>query len=777
MKLIDCGTSGDTSNSAAVSWSELDLGAPWPELIDILAPNTTPRDVQREALADLRVLDQRKNLIVAAPTNGGKSLVGTLLLLDAVRRGGRAVLLEPLRALAREKADELLVAKPKIERLLGIELDVQITTGDYRLSDELMSDGPPESAQLVIATPERFDAILRNPEYMPWVTATQAVCIDEAHLISTPRRGPVIEYLITSLLGFNSPPRIILLSASLGNVSVAQQWLSPCEVVSVSSRFPPLQKFVGTLDGEDDANAAIQQLASVYLKDNSAALLVFVYRTSSAESLATELRESLPDACGERGPLAYHSQMSSEQRTRVREDFLSGRCRCVVTTTALGMGVNLPATHAIVRDVTFPGEGRLPVHDILQMIGRAGRGDQSGTSVVIVRENDPWDTNELIDAIQNEPLPELVSSFQRFASRVSADRSQDEVIATQIAMLLSRQDDTGVLETDIYSFFERSLGATEVVGSIGPGLSWLVDSTRLLAYRDENECYRLTALGKNATRATMPLGMAAGIGQLFRDILEVDPKDEFLRKWTTIDHLILLECLSDRSPSLRRFGERLAEQVDGWVESFQGVRPILYRTWIRGQKGASRAAELFGSLGIAADDDKSRRRSYLSVFRAIVLHERGHGVSAADIERKWGIKNLAGVEEKWRDQDLWLLSTLAEIIDTRCFYFTLKDRCQADEERVHRVESALRRMRFQTFELQQHLKYCSPLGGTLRSMRRVLGKRSGVPIGIGSIRRLEKAGISSITQLMSLSEDDLVDHGIRRMVAKQMRAYFLRRLR
>ena len=124
-----------------------------------------------------------------------------------------------------------------------------------------MTDAPPESAQLVIATPERFDAILRNPEYLAWASSIQAVCVDEAHLISTPRRGPVIEYLITSLLGFNSPPRITLLSASLGDVSLAQEWLSPCDVVCVSNRFPPLRKFVGALDPEEDANGGVIQLA------------------------------------------------------------------------------------------------------------------------------------------------------------------------------------------------------------------------------------------------------------------------------------------------------------------------------------------------------------------------------------------------------------------------------------------------------------------------------------------------------------------------------------
>ncbi len=45
MKLIDCGTSGTDGGDVVASWSDLDLGPPWAEIIEVLAPNTTPRAV------------------------------------------------------------------------------------------------------------------------------------------------------------------------------------------------------------------------------------------------------------------------------------------------------------------------------------------------------------------------------------------------------------------------------------------------------------------------------------------------------------------------------------------------------------------------------------------------------------------------------------------------------------------------------------------------------------------------------------------------------------
>src|SRR5207245_10497984 len=80
----------------------------------------------------------RRHVILAAPTNAGKSLVGLLALLDGVRQGGRALLVAPLRAIAREKADELAAVAPGLADVLGRPVTVRISTGDYRLRHRVL---------------------------------------------------------------------------------------------------------------------------------------------------------------------------------------------------------------------------------------------------------------------------------------------------------------------------------------------------------------------------------------------------------------------------------------------------------------------------------------------------------------------------------------------------------------------------------------------------------------------------------------------------------------
>src|SRR5512136_266408 len=73
-----------------------------------------------------------KNVVLAMPTASGKSLVAYLAILQAVLKGGKALYIVPLKALASEKYDDLL----KFESL-GIK--VAVATGDYDTFDPKLS--------------------------------------------------------------------------------------------------------------------------------------------------------------------------------------------------------------------------------------------------------------------------------------------------------------------------------------------------------------------------------------------------------------------------------------------------------------------------------------------------------------------------------------------------------------------------------------------------------------------------------------------------------------
>jgi helicase len=544
-----------------------------------------------------------------------------------------------------------------------------------------------------------------------------------------------------------------------------------------------LSKEIWAVDEQEDIDTAIARHCVEVLKKPDTSLLIFVYQTRCADELAARLNANLGEAAGPEGVKAFHSRMPAAQRDAVRDAVMGGRSRCVVTTTALAMGVNLPATHVIVRDTTFRPHGKLGVAEILQMIGRAGRGDSEGHAVVVLRPTDTWNADELTSALVSEHLPEITSHFDRvrtigFGPNGRSQRDT-EAVATQVAALISRRGGAATLR-EIEEFFARSLGGSALTGAVGPAAQWLCDPLRMLAYQDESSAYRLTVLGEKATQAILPLAAAAGIAQLIRDLLELDPTDTLLKRWQLIDHLVVLDLLSERAPNLRQFSGGLADRVDGWMEAQPGEASLLYTEWLKGAQGSSRAAEVLGSLGLASPrgandpDEWARRAGYLALFRGILLLDRASGASIEDLTRRWETDGLAGREEAWRDNVLWLLSGLRRVLDVRCFYYHLQE-IGSSTDRVANVKRILAQWRNQTVELQERVKFCSALGPLLRSIRETQASdvRS---VGVNSIRRLEASGIKSLAELAPLTEDELVAAGVQRQFAKQIRRYVRRRL-
>ena len=281
----------------------------------------------------------------------------------------------------------------------------------------------------------------------------------------------------------------------------------------------------------------------------------------------------------------------------------------------------------------------------------------------------------------------------------------------------------------------------------------------------------------------LPLTYVAALGQLTRDLMSLDSDAKLLRRWSPLDHLFLIALLSERAPRFRRFSKSLASQIDGWIES----RPIdeksmLFTEWVMGSATASKADELLGSLGISIQrsasrhSDAARKQAYLAMLGAILLDERSRGVSIEDIERRWGITGFDGLDEGWRDTALWILAGHAAVFEIRSFYYHLQEHCSADTGQIRDTKRALRRIRSQTYDLMEQLKYTSPLGSMLRGIRASLRALNGSVVGLGTIRKLEAAGITTPQQVSQMKLDDLKRLGIATRFANQIIGYSRRHL-
>jgi helicase len=375
-----------------------------------------------------------ENLVMAIPTASGKSLVAYLAILASVLRGGKALYIVPLRALAAEKYEDL-----KEFESLGIK--VGISVGDYDSVDPTL-----EKFDVIVATSERADSLLRHRSN--WLQQLTVVVADEVHLINDADRGPTLEITLAKLRQVNPKAQVLALSATIKNSDQLAKWL---EAEHVRSEWRPVPLKEGVYHdglvhftdqtvqevkgGEDDiAGLVVDIMAS------GGQALVFVSTRRSTEALAkalgpqvkAELTEKNQDqlqkiaaslAAAQEEPtsmaarlakcigngVAFHNAgLTNAQRSIVEKEFKKGRIAAIVATPTLSAGINLPARRVIIRDlnrydVNF-GLAPISVLEIKQMCGRAGRPkyDKYGEAILFAKDIDEID--DLMDQyFRSEP--------------------------------------------------------------------------------------------------------------------------------------------------------------------------------------------------------------------------------------------------------------------------------------------------------------------------------------------------------------------------------------
>jgi len=371
-----------------------------------------------------------KNLVLASPTASGKTLVAELCILKSVlEKGGKALYLTPLRALASEKYDEFQKYAPLVKES-GEKLKVALTTGDYDSSDYWI-----ERYDIIISTNEKLDSLLRHRAR--WITDVSVVVADEVHLLNEPDRGPTLEVVLTRLRQINPKAHILALSATVRNAEEVAEWLSAVPITT-EWRPVPLKEGIylnGEIQFRDGSSTSIPKVTAnpvidiaMQVVSEGAQSLIFaetrrisvdtgkkaaqILRNSLkpsetrgfkaiAEKILksgekTRLSETLADQVAH-GAAFHHAGLANVHRRIVEEEFRKGHVKILSATPTLAAGVNLPARTVVVSSYERyePGYGRYPISvlEYKQFCGRAGRPkyDKFGEAVLIAKNEDERD--------------------------------------------------------------------------------------------------------------------------------------------------------------------------------------------------------------------------------------------------------------------------------------------------------------------------------------------------------------------------------------------------
>ncbi|XP_003701996.2 activating signal cointegrator 1 complex subunit obelus [Megachile rotundata] len=362
------------------------------------------------------------NVLLGAPTGSGKTIAAEIAMLRVFKQypTQKAVYIAPLKALVRERIKDW---KVRLEGKLGKKV-VELT-GDVTPDIKVIS-----SANVIVTTPEKWDGISRSWQTRTYVKNVALIIIDEIHLLGEDR-GPVLEVIISRINFISShtlkPVRIVGLSTALANAVDLANWLGIKEMglynFRPSVRPVPLEIHINGFPGKHycprmatmnrPTFQAIRQHAptspslvfvSSRRQTRLTALNLIAYLAAEdnpkqwlhmpdeeMDSILDQIKDSNLKLTLAFGIGLHHAGLQDKDRKTVEELFVNNRIQVLITTATLAWGVNFPA-HLVVIKGTEYYDGKtkryvdMPITDVLQMMGRAGRPqfDNSGVAVVLV---------------------------------------------------------------------------------------------------------------------------------------------------------------------------------------------------------------------------------------------------------------------------------------------------------------------------------------------------------------------------------------------------------
>lgn len=329
----------------------------------------TPRRHQLEMVERAQA---GKNVLLIAPTGGGKTLAGFLPSLieladkpprnDPAPQGVHTLYISPLKALAVDVARNLM--QPIAE--MGLSVSVESRTGDTNVAKkQRQKEKPPD---ILLTTPEQLALFCAWEGSRRFFEDLKTVVIDEIHAIHASKRGDLLALGLARLRTFAPDVRFVGLSATVNDPDMIRAWLGGGQPVDLVTGDPGAPPEVDVLLSQGKVpwagHTAQHAMAEVYdVIKSSQTALIFVNTRWQAEFAFQELWKLNDDDL----PIAlHHGSLSAEQRRKVEAAMARGELRAVVCTSTLDLGIDWGAVDIVIQLAAPKGSARL-----VQRIGRA----------------------------------------------------------------------------------------------------------------------------------------------------------------------------------------------------------------------------------------------------------------------------------------------------------------------------------------------------------------------------------------------------------------------
>lgn len=371
-----CATSVDADRRVALA--RLPYEQLTRNLIHTFIGSAEPHRAQMEALDALK---GRRGVLAVMGTGRGKSLIFHVhAVREAILNGSASIFVYPLRALVTDQAYHLQ------ETLASLGVRVGVLTGDS------LTAARDRAFSLLGAG--KLDIVLTTPEFLSIHRARFAasrrigfVVVDEAHHVAGAKGGDRTAYLdMPQILHDLLDPTVLAVTATASaEVAAEIRRLLPVDAQVVDAA---VRENLELDDGRDLSSRENRLVSIVAMGQKS---VVYVNSRDQAQALCRTLRRRVPEL-GARIAF-YHAGLTRPERASVEAAFRDGELACIVSTSAFGVGVNIP-------DIRHVVLYHMPFGDIEfnQMSGRAGRDGAPASIHLLYSGRDARINERLLDA-------------------------------------------------------------------------------------------------------------------------------------------------------------------------------------------------------------------------------------------------------------------------------------------------------------------------------------------------------------------------------------------
>lgn len=334
-------------------------------------------DIQERAITTL--LEKERDLIIAAPTAGGKTEAAFLPLISSVLTepgpgGFDLVYVAPLRALINDQLGRMedLCARAK--------LPVYPWHGD--ISQGVKSRARSNPRGVLMITPESLEAlfVLRGSGIPTLFAGTRAIIIDELHALLDNERGIHLRSLLARLeLAVGCRIRRVGLSATLADMATVKNYLRPGNPQSVDLLESAVDggelrvQIRGYVTGADGDSAASKKAVAKHLFDRLRGTpnLIFAGSRENVEWYGDALRQMSEESKVPLDFLPHHASLSREHRLDVERRLKSTGTATAICTSTLELGIDIGGIDCVAQ-IGPP----FSVSSLRQRLGRSGRRGQ-----------------------------------------------------------------------------------------------------------------------------------------------------------------------------------------------------------------------------------------------------------------------------------------------------------------------------------------------------------------------------------------------------------------